>query len=408
MAEDTAQLYECPAVELDGRLWTCITSKWSAEGVFEERVPEGESAGTWSQMVTTVSIAAAQEWPLEAYAQSSRESIQARLVDGTLTWRTIQESPSDLLYDWTLEDDATAVDQLEVVHVLRGRSGLHAVHFAARGELRDLESPRDAWVARLRRASVTYLPLPSLPTPQPPLPRDQLHQVLDALEGKTPRVERLALIRRGLALTEMAVAPELWAWLHMMLGSELMQDPNENGAAYAAIGAYRNALEVLTRDSDTDSWASTLVGLGAAFAARAASPDRKESDVQHASRVLDLALGAFAEHSVESLTLWVEIGDAFRRVDGDTAREAYTTAYTELERGSYSRPADEGHDDKLVELTTRIWRGLARVDLHDEDPPEGSIEPDREGTAIFLRPLLSAGRLIIPNGFREHPRMASP
>lgn len=360
-------------------------------------------------MVTTVSIAGAQEWQLGEYAEQMRAWVEALATDGTLTWQTMRESAGDLLYGWTLEDDAAVVDQLEVVRLLRGRSGLHSMHYAARGPMESLGSAREAWLARLERASVTYQSGPARPIPDAVPAADEAHPLIDALQGTPPGTERVALIRRAIALTDKAVAAERWARLHALLGTEVMRAPGEDRAADIAIAAYRNALEVLTRETDIESWAATMVALSAAFAVRAASTEPHAADLRHSAATLEHALSAFAEGSLELLRLLLELGDVFRNVSPKAALQAYGKVLTELEAGSYSRPGDEDNEAELVQLAQRVWSGVTRIDWASEEPPipEGSYDPDR-GVAILLRPLLSAGHLTITNGFRRQPSRRMP
>ncbi|GIV79180.1 MAG: hypothetical protein KatS3mg050_3574 [Litorilinea sp.] len=68
---------------------------------------------------------------------------------------------------------------------------------------------------------------------------------------------RVELCRRGLALTDRTKLPELWAVLQGELGNSLVQNPLGNRAENIeqAIGHYRAALEVRTREAMPVEWA---------------------------------------------------------------------------------------------------------------------------------------------------------
>jgi hypothetical protein len=78
---------------------------------------------------------------------------------------------------------------------------------------------------------------------------------------------RIELCRQALALLPCAQNPPLWAALQNELANSLAQTPAGDRAQNIeqAIGAYQQALEVMTRQAMPVEWAETMMNLANAY-----------------------------------------------------------------------------------------------------------------------------------------------
>src|SRR6185436_19911473 len=140
----------------------CMTA--ATQGAFHlcEFLPRPQSFDDWTEIVTVTAILGPSAPSPRDRMESSRGDIETRLIDGHLEWEVIAESPSELIYESTVEGDGAALDQTEIVRSLRTESGLHTIQHAIRGEVARARAAREERLSTLRGASVALRDPPTV------------------------------------------------------------------------------------------------------------------------------------------------------------------------------------------------------------------------------------------------------
>jgi tetratricopeptide (TPR) repeat protein len=398
VAAAAQRLVERPALAFDGRPWRRVTQRTDGRTILEEYLPEGETLDEWTEMVTLRSTPRGEvETPLDAVAEGAYAWVEPRVVDGDFEFRVLDSRDDELLYDWSLQDDAASVDQLELVRVVRGVAFVHMLQYATRASPNVAQPRRNAWLGRLRAVVLRHGPWPVSDEPEAEPPRE-VPEILDRIQSEpVGGGERLGLLVRALALTSRRVSPELWASIQFLLATELRARRDVSGA----VAAYRRALEVFNPHTTPDMWARSLAALGRVYGT---------NEPRHAAATLRRAAGTFVRGTPEWAEATIDLGVVLESEgdadDLDAARQLFGDALDEI----VSNPAvHTAGNEFLTELLARADDGVRRTEfrLYGEPIlPPGERERERRAEAVYLRPLVSSGRLVLRNAFRDPASLA--
>ena len=205
-------------------------------------------------MVTVGALGVTSDPVLADYVESGRSAIEARVVvDGVFDWQILVHQDDDMIYSWTIEDDVAAVDQLELVRVVRGATAIHSLHYAIRAPFAEAAAARAQWLPRLESTVLAWRAPPARATPPVPDETQVAFEALMATPDLGPETSPacVSTARRALSLMERPSNPMLWAILNFLLGNHLA---GGMGDFENAIAAYRRALEVYTLEAVPDLW----------------------------------------------------------------------------------------------------------------------------------------------------------
>jgi hypothetical protein len=381
----------------DDRRWECAQASTTAQVILQEFVPQGDQISEWHELVTVQALAIKPSVALADYAGFVRSSLEARVVDGAFEWQILGRRSDALTYSWTLEDDVAAVDQLELVRVIRGTTALHELHYAIRAPLTEAAVARAQWLPRIESAELMWRPPPPART-APPVP-DAARVAFEALKkapdpGTSAAV--VSTVRRALAVIERASDPIVWAGLYSLLGNHLA---GGTGDFEEAIAAYRRALEVYTLQATPELWARAMLRLGDTFAVRAHGD--LAANEAHAAAAFRQALRVFSRGTEE----WAETTIALAGVERslETKEDLYEQVLQAFDDVSdFAGGPNSGHDVEAVVLATNGIERIDRMRGGEVILPPGFEERETRGAAVYLRPLITSGRLMLRNCFRNH------
>ncbi len=389
-----------PSVVFDDRTWFLATGESAGPLVIEEYLPPGQTLDAWEEMVTAVAVRG--EVTPRQYMEQVWSRVERRVVDGTLSWTVIDESVGELVYGWELAGDAASVDQLDRCRAYRAHDALHAIHYAARGPLAQTVHRADEWLPRLQ-ASLTEQRAPRLRMPGEPAgvrrEAEHLFQVLQRPEPALGPEEQLRRTYDLLACTPRAAARDLWATLQVLLGAQLLEadDPD------AAVSALRRSLEVFEPESSLNLWAQASLNLARAF--RRVAEARNEASARgHSIALYRQLLRHLSAGELEWAVAMLELGDATAPARRDEAAALYTELISVMENRSAGPVEDPtGLDiDPQSQVIAEAMQRLIQIDREREGEfilPAGYLDRPPRWTALYLRPLATAGELLVRNRF---------
>jgi hypothetical protein len=463
-AEQTG-LAEWPLTPVGRSRWRM--SKRVASGGFglEMLVPVGEVVSDWSEVLTLSSQFLGGPVRLRDVADNSESHLRSRAGNGDLQFGVGHDDGSDLVYSWTLVGNALIEDQFEVTLVQQREGTLHAVRYAARAQpsaqlieravefvLSVPERPalgiefydnRD-----IRRATGTEIEALLARLAEPLGPLDQIQ----------PREH----YRECLAAVDRSEAPELWAAVSALAGMQLLRSPYllaREDALRCATVALRRSLEVA--GPGEEMWTRAVRSLGEAYVGLASlgddgAPEAAEyalrtagasftgqghaadaalvcdslarlrlitaagpAEVREAGDLLEGAAAALREvgEPLEWAQAQIRLGDAHAALGRSLgsgpeaelamarARESWLVVHRRLTTDQAFTHTDPVETSGFIrDVDDRVQR-LDRDGIREPliaHPPEG----ERRGVLVYLRPLESAGRLRVPNRFRNPSALA--
>jgi tetratricopeptide (TPR) repeat protein len=382
----------------DDRRWDCAYARVTTEFIYQEFVPRGDRLSEWHELVTVQAVGVTPSVGLADYVEHRRSVVAARFVDGAFDWQMLVRHHDGLIYSWTLENDVAAVDQLELVRVVRGVRAINSLHYAIRAPLEEAAAARAQWLPRLESAVLAWR-APSAGGAPVSIPDEAQEAFQSLLTVRDPGPEitaaSISTARRVLSLIERASDPMLWASVHFLLGGYLA---DSGGDFEDAIAAYRRALEVYSLEAAPELWARAMKRLGEAFAAR---PDGDPAaNAAHAAAAFGQALRVVARGTKEWANTTLALADAER------ALETKEDLYVQVLDAFADDPgfACDVDADLAADLAERASAGIQQIDrmrAGEVIVPPGFDERKTRGAAAYLRPLITSGRLMLQNKFRD-------
>jgi tetratricopeptide (TPR) repeat protein len=265
---------------------------------------------------------------------------------------------------------------------------MHSLQYAIRAPLGEAAAARAQWLPRLESAILARrAPPPARATP--PIPEEARAAFRALTMNPEFSAASVTTAQRALSVIERASDPRLWAILHFLLGNHLA---GASGDFENAIAAYRRALEVYTLEAMPELWARAMKRLGEAFAARADGDPA--ANAAHAAAAFRQALRVFARET----EVWAKTTLAL--ADVERALETKEDLYTQVLHAYVGDPAFAGGH----ELVGRASAGIQHIDQMrggEVIVPRGFDERKTRGPAAYLRPLITSGRLVLQNKFRD-------
>jgi tetratricopeptide (TPR) repeat protein len=455
-------LLETPVIEFDGRIWHCVHAVQTQSLTVWEYIPDGTSLAEWTELVSAVSRTGGMLASPEEMLPELRLSMEAKGFDGRIYFSVLQQSAHDLIYEWSIVDDVAFMDQFEIGRVIRGASAIHSVNYAARG-IAENAPVRDAWLSRLKAVCLGQQSRADLPRPEAPRTNPasllEIQRIVGILREEwrpEETAQRVALCRRALSLIDYSEQPGNWALLQFALGTHLTGQAHPAAEDIeAAIAAYRRALQVWHAETHGELWAQAMMHLGLTF--RDCPEGDRARNIQHAATALLQALSVFStegkplecartlhhltkilpeynlaaadELGVAATELrdslqthtrntspftWaksmLELGRAFealaeaqRKLDGSKADDHYKEAlncYTQVLDNPELRT---GELKKLLPLFDEAMYRMEQLQYRGSGPVADPqvAEQERRWRAVYLRPLVTTGTLMLPNHFRD-------
>ena len=217
-----------------------------------------------------------------------------------------------------------------------------------------------------------------------------------------------SLCRSGLAILPKAADPEQWSNFQLLLGLTLLNDPaHKEAGTDEALIALRKSLEYFALERNPLQWAKALRGVGLIHLDRAGRlPSNDARAVQlalrHAMAAFDKARTAYAPGSVDWAVATLDLADAQLSVDTSVAAKTYSDLLAAVENmPAFTAAEYEGPDREVISnVVVRAVYGIQQIDFLQHGPPifpRELRERPKEGMALYLRPLLSAGSLKLQN-----------
>jgi tetratricopeptide (TPR) repeat protein len=408
--------------QLSERLIPKLDDKWRptrvvAQGAYylEEYLTLSESTDDWTAIVTATQIASPNLSP-HAYMNAIRQDLEGSVIDGRLSWQVLEQTETELIYESEIADDVVNLDQNEVSRIVRRNEQLYTIQHAMRGNLARARSERPKRLAMLHAAGFELAPAPS-PVAYPMVDERLVTAILKQAGASStmPPAERLAFCRDSLKQVPKDSHPELWGMLHLQLALALIQQDSEthgNDDDLKEIArALRRALEVYKPKSNAQLWGRSLAALGRVEFARAQRHGQNDDPVEKelARRSLSHAIAAFAKArtafksgTFDWSRITADLGDARLSVDLEAAAATYTEMLSMMENMPPLTKEDQASDlgGALADLTVRAIAGIQSIDRLNGGEPvvqRDVLETEKRGQLLYLRPLLSAGRLRLPN-----------
>ena len=327
----------------------------------------------------------------------SRVPIEARVVDGRFEWEALARGEQEQIYAWSVADDVVAGDRVGLVRVVRGPTALHWLIYEDRATDADALALRGAWLPRLRSAPADAAGA-ACAAGCSGRAGTEVVAARDALTAAPSAQTSAALLERARHALGL-IAPEwdlaLWLGLQLGIGHHLAGGTSDSDGA---IAAYRRALEGITFEELPEIWARTMLSLGRMFDAR--EEGDRERNLQHAAAAYRQSLRVFPRGGEDWADATLSLADI--EPPGEATVELYQDVVDALVEDFTFRGASE---ERSLEFGARATEGvqIAGRELMGGEVivPEGFDDRKTLGPLIYLRPLMTSGRLILPNRFKD-------
>lgn len=409
---DVSQLPERLIPTLDDS-WRCTRAISQGAFYIEEYFTGSETADNWTALVTATQNVVPNITP-QAYMDAIRQDFENNVIDGELSWQILEQTETELIYESEISGDVANPDQNEVSRIVYRNDRFYTVQHAIRGDLARAGSEKPQRLAMLRAARFERAPSPS-PVTAPAVDENVADAILEKASSTMSNTDRIAFYRDSLKQLSKESYPLHWGSLQFQLGLALLEQNPETPAndddLDEAAASLRRALEIFRPKGHPDLWGRSLASLGRVEFARAKrhgksdEPVKKElveKSLSHAIAAFEKALTAFKPGSYDWSRLMLNLGDARFRVDIDAAAATYTEMLSVAENMPPLSEEERALDlhMELAYLTGSAMASLRSIDQSkggEPIVPAGILEADRRGELLYLRPLLSAGRLLLPN-----------
>lgn len=449
---------------ISGKPWYLARQTSVPPQFIEAFVPTGDAVEVYQEMLSLESLGGVSALPaLADYTAQIGSSIRPMVTDGDFRIESEDAAASGsatlggIILTWSVAGDTLLEDQFEVQLLTTGPEGVRIIRYTGRAE------PTKDRVESARRLALSaqvdweehWSARAAAPTPEL-LSGEDFQQILAALQKplRLPPPPAEELYRSLMSAVRRDLQPQQWAVINSLLGIRLLEAPHVEGAKQVkiAIGALRRALEAIGRPEK--AWAPTVLTLGRGYAelmeyGEVEAAARAEKAFRHAragfieagnaidaarasvsvarlrlnspnvdSQSLLEALEMLREASqtvsvTETPMIWVDLntllGDAhlaLARFEGKmqekSAEESYRRVFEALTEQEIFTTVDEDEFSSAYGIISWKILQLDRAGIPEPIRSPGWSERETWGKILFLRPLDTAGRLLVPNQFR-HP-----
>jgi tetratricopeptide (TPR) repeat protein len=448
----------------DKQKWV-LARRAELEGIrMEEWVPEGTSLDMWTELITVTRWQHAQDVPFKSFLAGKEHSLRSRLSNGSFEWHSEVAREKEIRYRWSLKDDLTIEDQYELSRVVRGDSALHIIQYAQRGA--GVQQPGSDWAERLKaaRLSARTMQVTEPIEAQPEASAAEIGELIAHLQSQPVYgqvKDTAAFFKDTVGKVNRSKEPKQWAAINTLCGLYLLRMPETPPTVLdGAIGAFRRAIEVFTRDTQPELWARNVRNIARAYLKRSLGDSEsnlalakygleqsnpvlgqlgfkdelgdnahdlgrvwlRHSEGKDVSELLQAAeyfqIALINRTPETQPAAWAEttlsLGNACLALSKLNAGEGYQekadALYSSvLEQFAANKDFASVETDEMIELMGYAMAQLKWMDregMREPRIPDGFPDRQFEGNILYLRPLASAGTLLIPNQFK-HPELLS-
>jgi len=375
----------------DDRHWRLSRAALTDVTILEEYRPVDVAE---AEKLSVDSLGLAKEAPMED-PDTVRAIVEARAIDGRVEWELLQQDEQEQLHSWSMTDDVVAGDRFGLVRVVRGARALHLLSYENHASDETLAT-REQWLARLCAARLTQLAPPAALS-APPVP-EEVREAADALNTTPTAHDSPTLVdraRHALSLLEAGADDRLRIELEFGLACHLEEGVLDRDGA---IAAFRRVLEIVTLEQLPDVWALTMFRLGKLFAAR--DTGDRNRNAGHAAAAYRQALRVFEHGSANWADAMIALADV------QPPSEATVELYQQVIDALLADFTLGGADQKRsLTIYVRAAEGIQIAGRQlmggEVVVPDGFDERTTLGSLIFLRPLITSGRLVVRNRFQR-------
>ena len=120
------------------------------KGSITEFVRESENIQNWTQLVT-IQFLEKHYIDARVFMAGLQQTMRNRCPD--VDWKVLEETVTDVLYEWSVSDCSEAQTQHEIARLLEGNEGLHRVAYTEKSSEID-SAVRMQWIDLLKSAYV--------------------------------------------------------------------------------------------------------------------------------------------------------------------------------------------------------------------------------------------------------------
>ena len=432
---------------ISGRPWKFALQNRAANQFAKEFVPEGDIVELANEHLTVEILDDAQMIRAEDIRAMLDAEIRPRITDGRLAITADNLTPATMMTCWVIEGDVLLEDQFEFQWISQAGQSIHIRRYFARGAPTPerLEAGRrlviDAdidWNAHAHaRQSATPLEIPS---------RARLFEALGRLQDafERARVPARELYREIMSVARRDVVPEAWGLFSAGFGVQLLDHTakEERQDLELALHALRSSLEVAQTKSE--QWATRALHIGDAYEALAETAKAEQAFGVARETFLTIGDGARAGDALARIAsmrlrnagedrgrLAGTVALARQALAGVTAasdpiqwaRRTLLLGDVHLALSKFDEPGEEAAAEaafrEVVDVLSRTrfdepnhkatallaFASNRLLDMDRTSIPEPvwtvGEPPSPDRSVVFLRPLETAGRLLVRNEFRD-------
>ncbi len=139
---------------LDDKEWELGWSNESPTGLMTEFVPKGQNVENWKELVTLQTFTNLKANSASQFLNDFLSGLKEK--EPSVKINLIAVSPDEAMVEWNILNSKQNPDQYELDRVIKGKQGLHMIHYAVKGSKLS-NSQRDKWLNFLRSAKLKPL-----------------------------------------------------------------------------------------------------------------------------------------------------------------------------------------------------------------------------------------------------------
>lgn len=147
---ETTELISLP-FGIDNKKWEIGWQEQKPELFMYEFVPNGQSVENWKEIITVQFYPALKKLSAADFLNTFLSDLQKS--EPGVNIKIISASNDNAVAQWNLANSKTNNDQYELDRVIKGKKGLHMIHYAVKTTDWD-ESERDKWIKFINQAKV--------------------------------------------------------------------------------------------------------------------------------------------------------------------------------------------------------------------------------------------------------------
>ncbi len=143
--------YERPLIPFDDRKWKVGYQNAVNNMLITEFVLEGETVENWTELVTVQLFIGLETATPEAMVSTSKKILEETCKSPY--WKELKKGENDILYEWSIKGCSSGPDQSELSRVIRGKDGMHVIHYA----IKKVPMPKDKrarWIEALTKTEI--------------------------------------------------------------------------------------------------------------------------------------------------------------------------------------------------------------------------------------------------------------